>query len=631
MALWDSKYAKSYAKQLEQKKKKTTPAKPAGMGNVKAAEKTRVIFTPGGTPKATLPAKPTVSAANAGANQGTSYRGSTGTRSGSRDVGASPTGQYLQRATIPKAQQPLTPGMRYATRTVQQGGNPYLAGAGGMAIDVAQDIGRKVAFALPSTRAKTIGTVLRAAASKVAPAVPALIAVAGQRAGQIGSRVAAPIYSAVERAVTSPIAQRAANVPVTRTVSTQLNRPGVGPAMGGALTLGTTAVVGGMMPTTTGASGGRPPTGYESMSPPVDQQTAGATTPGGGNYYTPAGNRANTMTTGGAGVPGTGTPAGTQGQGLDTSTLPPLPGEQGQLPQPEQPPMPEMPDWNAMLREQADLIQQAAQQNTALAASFLNQSLQQLDQLQAQIMAQYQQMGQGIDPATQAALQNLREEINQRRQNLMEEMNRRGLLQSGVWLEMENRILKGQMTQEEQLIASRLADVQNRMTDALMQFASQRMNLMGQAAQNQMAIGQWASQAQIGAMQMLQGRQDEWSRWWQGVQEQRRQQAQEQARWQYEQQFNRAKQIANWTQKIPEGYPGAGQPTWQARMAQQKLAQPGSSGTSRAATSEAISKIPQYGSKQEALADFRANIGWLQAQGVDTQAVLNAINAYFGG
>ncbi|MGC7847439.1 hypothetical protein ACP3TJ_10350 [Desulforudis sp. 1088] len=290
------------------------------------------------------------------------------------------------------------------------------------------------------------------------------------------------------------------------------------------------------------------------------------------------------MTTGGyAGIPGQntmgGTPAGTQGQGLDTSTLPPLPGEQGQLPQPEQPPMPEMPDWNAIQKQWTSAIEDAMKSNMALVASSLNNALQQLDQLQAQIMAQYQQMGQGIDPATQAALQNLREEINQRRQNLMEEMNRRGLLQSGVWLEMENRILKGQMTQEEQLIASRLADVQNRMTDALMQFASQRMNLMGQAAQNQMSIGQWASQAQLNAMQTLQSRQDEWNRWWQGIQEQRRQQAQEQARWQYEQQFNRAKQIADWMGTIPQGFPGAGQQTWQARMDLANLNKPSGGGS----------------------------------------------------
>jgi len=77
--------------------------------------------------------------------------------------------------------------------------------------------------------------------------------------------------------------------------------------------------------------------------------------------------------------------------------------------------------------------------------SWLNQMTDTLNQLEQDIIEQYRQQGQEIDPATQAALKQIRDQVNLRRQGLMEEMNRRGVLQSGIWLEEENRILSGQL------------------------------------------------------------------------------------------------------------------------------------------------------------------------------------------
>ena len=56
------------------------------------------------------------------------------------------------------------------------------------------------------------------------------------------------------------------------------------------------------------------------------------------------------------------------------------------------------------------------------------------------------------------------------------EMSRRGLLQSGLWLEMEDRLNKGLLTAEQQLLASRLQDLQNQLNQALTNFGAMRIS-----------------------------------------------------------------------------------------------------------------------------------------------------------
>ena len=113
-----------------------------------------------------------------------------------------------------------------------------------------------------------------------------------------------------------------------------------------------------------------------------------------------------------------------------------------------------------------------------------------------------QQMG-GVDPATQAALASLKESIQRQRDNLMEEMSRRGLLQSGLWLEMEDRLNKGELTAQQQLIAGRLSDLQNQMNQALQNFTAMRLN----AAQTYGIAGAQAAERQALARQEAMERQ----------------------------------------------------------------------------------------------------------------------------
>jgi hypothetical protein len=202
---------------------------------------------------------------------------------------------------------------------------------------------------------------------------------------------------------------------------------------------------------------------------------------------------------------------------------------------------PEMPDFEAQQQEMLALIDQIMQQNQAMSLSYLNQMTSQLDQLQNDIIAQYQQQGTEIDPATHAALTELRNEVDRRRRGLMEEMNRRGLLQSGIWLEEENRILSNQLTAEERLLAGRLAEAQNRIMETLTSFATQRMNIMGSTMQNQMNMMNSANNLRLNALQTTQDRQNQWDQWWTQQQQAAREAAAERAAQSQSDQFNLSK------------------------------------------------------------------------------------------
>lgn len=200
--------------------------------------------------------------------------------------------------------------------------------------------------------------------------------------------------------------------------------------------------------------------------------------------------------------------------GMDFLTLLNMMGMNQQLPeQPVEIIQPEMPDFLAQQQELMALIDQLTQQNQAMSMQYLNQMTAQLDQLENEIIARYEQQGTELDPATMAALTEIRNQVNLRRQQLMEEMNRRGLLQSGIWMEEENRILSNQLTAEERLLSNRLAEAQNAIMNTLASFAQQRMNIMGSSLENQMNLMANSANLKLNALQNLQNQQNQWAQW----------------------------------------------------------------------------------------------------------------------
>lgn len=141
--------------------------------------------------------------------------------------------------------------------------------------------------------------------------------------------------------------------------------------------------------------------------------------------------------------------------------------------------------YSAQLADIINQMQQLASTNATtpetapLVKQFYDQTLAAIAEAEQRIVGTLQQQMGGVDPATQAALASLRETVRRQRESLMEEMSRRGLLQSGIWLEMEARLAQGEMTEAQKLLAQQLSNLQNQLVNALATFGQLRV----QAAQ----------------------------------------------------------------------------------------------------------------------------------------------------
>ncbi len=288
------------------------------------------------------------------------------------------------------------------------------------------------------------------------------------------------------------------------------------------------------------------------------------------------------------------------------------------------------PDWNQLLQDVYALIDQAGERNAALVTTWLDQMTSTLDNLQSQITQMYQQQGTTLDPATLAALQRIRDQVAQRRQQLMEEMNRRGLLQSGIWLEEENRILNNQLTAEEQLLAGRLADIQSRLTDSMMEFAKQRLNIMGTLSQNIMENARWMGEQKITALQDITQRKQQWDQWWAEQQRLAREAQQEQNRWQYEQNQQQRQWEAEQQLEREKFGLDVQKAQQQNALGWARLQQSLNKTSTNSATRQYLQAIPSYGSLQEALNAYNQFKGDMLAQGADVAEILRNIYAYFG-
>ena len=236
----------------------------------------------------------------------------------------------------------------------------------------------------------------------------------------------------------------------------------------------------------------------------------------------------------------------------------------------------------------------------------------------------------------------------------MEDMNRRGLLQSGIWLQMEDRINQNQLTSEQQLLATRITNLQNQMMGALQDFANRRLQEHQQltvegmrladsqaqrrqqsilAAQNQLTDlrAQAAAQQRWQQEQRTQAKRDAAAqqRWQQEQRTQAERDAADHQRWLQEQEesirrwnlsredqlaarqaattqrasgraptefdWRRAQLEAELTGVIPQGFPNAGQPTAEALRQQQLAQQPQQPTTlterDRAATADAYNAV----------------------------------------
>lgn len=220
-------------------------------------------------------------------------------------------------------------------------------------------------------------------------------------------------------------------------------------------------------------------------------------------------------------------------------------------------------DFSNLYRQAQEIINQAAQapDTGALILAQMDQYLSSLTQLEDRIMSQFKEQMGGIDPATQAALTQLRETVAEQRRLLMADLSRRGLLQSGIALEMADRLNKNQLTAEQQVIASRFQSLQDQMNQALISFAQQRLNAM----QTYGLAAIQAQERQALARQQAAGQALQYGLGIAGLEQQAG--AQEWQRGFAEQQFDWQRQQAEWERQMQER-----QFEWQQQLASQKQA-----------------------------------------------------------
>lgn len=112
---------------------------------------------------------------------------------------------------------------------------------------------------------------------------------------------------------------------------------------------------------------------------------------------------------------------------------------------------------------------------------FLQQSqaiLKMLDEQEAQLRAESEKQGTQIDPATQFTIDKMRESLNEQLKTTREDLNRRGLNDSGILLELENRLQKGSMSDQARVLAERLTKLQDQLSSGLSNIRNQKVSTL---------------------------------------------------------------------------------------------------------------------------------------------------------
>ena len=132
---------------------------------------------------------------------------------------------------------------------------------------------------------------------------------------------------------------------------------------------------------------------------------------------------------------------------------------------------------------QAEFMQYGAEGQAALAASY-TQMINELNALETQLTGQIRsQMGED-DPQMVAAIGIIKEEAKKLQQSILEEMNQRGVVQSGLYYHAMENMNKGTMTEIQKMVASRVGDLQTQLNNAILNMAGIRSSIMGNYQQS---------------------------------------------------------------------------------------------------------------------------------------------------
>ena len=300
-----------------------------------------------------------------------------------------------------------------------------------------------------------------------------------------------------------------------------------------------------------------------------------------------------------------------------------------------------------IFNELDQMVANASAEGKKYLAQAVNGFMTALDTAQGQMMSTFQEQMNGVDPATKAALDQIKESAQQYRKTMMEDLNRRGLLQSGIAVESDIQLNKNQLTAEQQLLAQRVSDLQNRMTSAMMQFTQSRLQALQQygltgvemaskAGDQQLSAFQAAMNQAMGQANLQQGA-NQFNKTFEEGKNQFNQNLSENQR-QFDEKMAMSKEEAEQSAKqfmAQMGY------NWANLSAKQKqdaidnelrkkefeLKKEQASGTSSGETQRAIMLMQEYGSQEEAMANFQRPevIQEMVKRGVNVNEVYAAI------
>jgi hypothetical protein len=147
----------------------------------------------------------------------------------------------------------------------------------------------------------------------------------------------------------------------------------------------------------------------------------------------------------------------------------------------------------------SQFAQQSAEHAAAVAAQYENM-VGMLDQLEAQVLGQIKSQMGGDDPGLRAAIGLIKDEASRMRDEALEDLNARGLVQSGVYAEMLDRMNRNELTQVQQVVGQRFGDLQNQLNQAIMSMAQARIGALSnhQSTLNSMMTQDRNTMAQIG-------------------------------------------------------------------------------------------------------------------------------------
>jgi len=128
-----------------------------------------------------------------------------------------------------------------------------------------------------------------------------------------------------------------------------------------------------------------------------------------------------------------------------------------------------------------DIINQYKQgtvDQQAVLVQQLDTMIQAIDAMEEQVIGTIQSQLSADDPAMRQAFQILKEEFAQQKDEVIQELNAKGILQSGQYAKTLLEMNKGYMTAESNILAQRFGDLQNQLLSAMTNIGQMRINTM---------------------------------------------------------------------------------------------------------------------------------------------------------